>query len=223
MALSDERVQEMKDIIEKDKGMEVSWSVAEDAAQNLAGFAELLFKLWLKDKEREKKLKEFPKGYTLEGVGYSCFICGNSTPENGNWYDKWGIKCLICQGAIDRGEVPAWAAKHKEGWYSKYDLESRFNAKHHVVKKWIKEGFLKPCTVTRNIKGTHIQIFLLRDNKDFLPPKKLTESQMVKEEKDGQTWYRSEPWYRFVDPHEHLKGYKILDRLEFTMVNTETK
>ena len=36
---------------------------------------------------------------------------------------------------------------------------------------------------------------------------------MVKETKDGKDWYRSEPWFKFVDPHVILKGYKIMDHL----------
>ncbi len=38
-------------------------------------------------------------------VGYSCFICGASTQKDENWYDKWGIKCTICQDAINRKKV----------------------------------------------------------------------------------------------------------------------
>jgi hypothetical protein len=44
----------------------------------------------------------------------------------------------------------------------------------------------------------------------------MVESRMVKETIDGKDWYHSEPWYRFVDPHEHLKGYKIVDYLRVT-------
>lgn len=61
-----------------------------------------------------------------------------------------------------------------------------------------------------------MQIFLLCDNKGFLPPKKLTEPQMVREEKEGKTWHHLEPWYRFVDPFEHLKGYAIMDHMRAT-------
>ena len=44
---------------------------------------------WKKEDEaREEKLKANPKGFHLDGVGYSCAICGNSTPLGDNWYDK---------------------------------------------------------------------------------------------------------------------------------------
>ena len=36
---------------------------------------------------------------------------------------------------------------------------------------------------------------------------------MVKEIKDGKEWHRMYPWYRFVNPKEHLKGYKIMEHL----------
>lgn len=168
------------------------------------------------EKNREEKLKANPKGFHLEGAGYTCFICGQSTPEGDNWYDEYGIKCLVCQKAIDDGEMPASLAKDQDSWYSKYDLESRFNLKSPTLRKWIKEGIIKARNVSRYGEGVHVQLFLLEDNKDFLPPKKLTDSQMVKEIKDGKEWHRLEEWYKFVDPHKHLKGYKIMDFLKVT-------
>lgn len=216
MQLSNERIQEMKDLMEKESGKEVTWEQASDGAYNLARLAEILFDSYLEDKRRQDKLKENPKGFKLDGVGYSCFICGNGTQAGENWYDQYGIKCTICQKSIDRKEIPASLAKHKESWYTKYDLESSFNVKGPGLRSWIKKGIIKARSVKYENGRAHVELFLIKDNKDFLPPKKLVKSQMVKEEKDGQTWHRMEPWYRFVDPHEHLKGYKIMDHLIFT-------
>jgi hypothetical protein len=53
----------------------------------------------------------------------------------------------------------------------------------------------------------------VEDNKGFLPPKELTESRGVTEEKDGKTWHSSAEWYKFVDPVERLKGYGIMKYL----------
>ena len=164
-----------------------------------------------KDKERAEKLKANPKGFHLEGAGYTCAICGDHTPEGDNWYDKYGIKCLVCQMAIDKGEIPVSLAKNKDSWYSKFDLERAFNLNHHAIRRWLKEGILKSRTVSHYGNGVHCEIFLIEDNKDFLPPKKLVESHSVSEVKDGKTWSHSEPWYRFGDPFKHLKGYKIMD------------
>jgi len=216
MELSKERIEEFKEIYKKEFGKDLSDQEAYEAAHNLAGFAELLFDLWVKDQARKKQLEKSPKGFHLEGVGYTCFVCGDSVSNEQTWYDKYGIKCMICQRAIDRKEIPPSVAKNKDSWYSRYDMESNFNLKTPTLRKWIKEGIIKARTVTNDGQGTHVQIFLIKDNKDFLPPKKLVESRSVKETIDGKDWYRIEPWYRFVDPHEHLKGYKIMNYLQVT-------
>lgn len=166
-----------------------------------------------KEKAREEKLKANPKGFHLEGAGYTCFICGDSTPEGDNWYDEYGIKCLVCQKAIDDGEIPASLAKDKDSWYSKYDLEHRFNIKSPTLRKWVKDGIIKSRTISYYGKGVHYELFLIEDNKDFLPPKKLTESRGVEEVRDGKKWFTTAEWYKFVDPFQHLKGYKIMEHL----------
>jgi hypothetical protein len=169
-----------------------------------------------KEKAREEKLKANPNGFHLEGSGYTCFICGNGTPEGDNWYDQWGIKCLVCQKAIDIGEIPASFAKEKEGWYTSYELQSRFNVKSPTIRKWVRHGILKARTISYYGKGEHYQLFVIEDNKDFLPPKNLTESVSTRQFKgDGSEWVGLEPWYKSVDPKERLKGYKILDYLKF--------
>ncbi len=219
MELSNERIQEMKDLLEKNKGRKFTWQEASEEAHNLAGLAELCFDLWKKDIQRKKKLKEFPKGFDLESDGYSCSICRYSA----SWYDKHGIKCMTCQKAIDRKEIPATLGKNKGSWYSRYDLQSYFNIKGPTLNSWIKKGILKARNITNTDNKVHLQVFLIKDNKDTLPPKKLVESHMVKETKDGKDWYHSEPWYKFVDAHEHLKSYKIMDYLRVVPLEEEKK
>lgn len=216
MKLSDERIQEIKNLLEEKGGREYTWEEASEAAYNMAGFAELIYDCWVEDQKRKKKLAESPRGFALDGVGYTCAICHQHTLDGGNWYDKWGIKCLTCQKAIDKKIIPGSCAKNEESWYSKYDLESRFNLDRHALKRFIKAGYLKPRVVPNESGRPHTYLFLLKDNKDTLPPKKLTESHLVKETKDGKDWYHSEPWYRFFNPHEYLKGYKIMDYLQVT-------
>lgn len=213
MELSRERIQEMKNFLEKEHRREFSWEEASDAAYNMIRLAEVLLDAALDHQRRQKKLEESPKGFHLEGNGYICFICGQSASKEQSWYDKYGIKCMICQAAIDRKEIPASLAKNKESWYSKYEIESTFNVKSPTVRRWVKEGVLKARTVTYNGKGIRVQLFLIKDNKDTLPPKDMVKSQMVKETKEGKDWFHLEPWYRFIDPFEHLKDYKIMNYL----------
>lgn len=166
-----------------------------------------------KQKALAKKLEENPKGFHLEGAGYRCSICGDSTPEGDNWYDKWGIKCLICQWSIDHKEIPASISKNEDSWYCKYDFEKYFNVKYPTLNKWVKEGMLKPRIVSRYGAGVHTQVFLIKDNKKFLPPKKLLESKRGKLVGQGKKESQMYPWYCFGNPHEILKGYEIMNYL----------
>ena len=123
---------------------------------------------------------------------------------------------MTCQGGVDRGEIPAILAsdEDRDNWYSVYDLERAFSIKAKVVRRWIKAGVLKARTITRE-KRMPIHFFLIEENKDTLPPKKLVEDKFVKEKtKDGKDSFHHEPWYRFVNPAEHLKGYKIVEHLK---------
>lgn len=214
MQLSKERIQEFKGLLEKEKGEKVSWEEAQEGAYNLTRFVELMFDCWREDERRKKKLEEDPGGFHLEGVGYTCHICRDSISNEETWYDKWGIKCLVCQKAIDKKLIPASCAKNEDSWYSKYDLKSRFNIDHHALRRFMKDGILRSRIVPDSTGKPHTHLFLIKDNKNTLPPKKITESRLVKETKDGKDWYHSEPWYRFVDPHEALRGYKIMDYLQ---------
>lgn len=215
MSLSDKAIKEFQEIYKKEYGKELSWEEASDSAYGLLRFAEIIYDQAVVEKKRENKLKENPKGFHLEGIGYTCFICRDSISNEETWYDKWGIKCLTCQKAIDKKIIPASIAKNEESWYSKYDLEDRFNIDRHAMKRFTKQGILKPRIIPNELGKPHVYLFLIKDNKDTLPPKELTKSQMVKEVKeDGKEWFHSEPWYKFVDPHKTLKSYKIMDYLK---------
>lgn len=211
---------ELKVLLEKRKGKEVTDEEVLEAEINLTGLARLMLKFARTDWERKQKLKANPKGFHLEGIGYTCAICRENVSNEQTWYDKYGIKCLVCQKAVDDKIIPASAARDADSWYSEFDLKDRFNLNHHALKKFIKEGVIKPRIVPNESGKPHAQIFLIEDNKDTLPPKELTKSQGVSEVIDGKTWFHSEPWYKFVDPVVALKGYKIMDHLK---VITEEK
>lgn len=185
----------------------------QDEKWQMERLGKLMEEIKEKEKLRDEKLAANPGGFDLDGVGYQCFVCGTHTGDGDNWYDQYGIKCLVCQKAIDNGEIPASLAKEKDTWYSKYDLESRFNLKGATLRKWIKEGIIKSRTVSRYGEGVHVELFLLEDNEGFLPPKKLVESQPVREKRDGEIFTRIAPWYQLVDPFEHLKDYGIIKHM----------
>lgn len=213
--LSDEHVQEFKRIFKEEYDKELTDAEAREYGGKLVGLFEILHRGVMEEEGWKRRLETEPKGFALSGNGRNCAICGHSTREDTNWYDKWGIKCLTCQSAIDKKLIPGSIARSRDNRYSPYELEDRFGIKTVVQRKWVKEGVLKARIVPTANDRVHYYIFLIKDNKDFLPPKKLTDSHLVKEEREDGTWHRSEPWYRFVNPYEHLSGYKIMDYLKF--------
>lgn len=221
MQLPEKAIEEFKAIWKKEYDTELSDEDAQKYSYDLMQFTKCLFDMSVTEMKRKDRLKIEPNGFPLDGVGYTCAICKQHTRQNESWYDKYGIKCLKCQNGVNKKQIPASMAKNTEAWYSTYDLESRFNIKAPTVRKWVKAGILKSRAIINDHGGIHVQIFLIKDNKDFLPPKKLTESHCVQEDRDGGQWVHSEPWYRFVDPFEHLKGYKIIDYV--TWVESDKK
>lgn len=217
MQLSKEQIQEFKDILEKKEGHEVTWEEATDGAHRLMNLVELCWDSYKQEKIREFRLKEEPKGFSLDGNGRTCHLCKNSMSSTENWFDKWGLKCKVCQKALDQKKIPGFVFKDDKKWYSEFDLKSDFNLKTQHINKWEKEGLLKSRKVFNDNGSLRVRIFLIKDNKDFLPPKELLKSHLIKTtDKEGKDWYHSEPWYKFVDAFEHLKGYKIMDYMKYS-------
>lgn len=48
-----------------------------------------------------------------------------------------------------------------------------------------------------------------------LDDKTIKEFQELYKKEYGKEWFYLEPWYKFVDSYEALKGNKIMDHLEF--------
>lgn len=216
MQLPESAIKEFQVIWKKEYGKDLSYDEAAQSAHSLISLLEICREGHIEELRRKDKLKEFPNGYIINDRGYPCSICNQRTGDEGAWYDKYGFKCSTCQKGIDKKQIPASMAKKEEAWYSCYDMESRFNIKKPTLRKWIKADILKARSIMREDGSTHVQIFLIKDNKDFLPPKNLTKSELVQEDVDGKTRVHSEPWYRFVDPFKHLEGYKIMDYMDWT-------
>lgn len=206
---------ELKALLEESAGREVTESELNESEMWLRGYADVMYKIGIEGLKREEKLKQNPKGFYLEGKGYSCGICGCSISDGQALYDKYGIKCPTCQDAINKEIIPAAAARDKDSWYSVWDLEHSFFINRKGLRRFVKEGLLKPRDIPGSSPGRpHYRLFFIEDNKDVLPPKELTKWPLVKFQKDGQDWYHSEPWLYYADAEKVLKGYKILDYMK---------
>lgn len=208
---TEKEIQNIKDILEKEHGREFTWEEATKAMWDMKNFARIAYQLFAQETNRQDRLKENPKGFHLDDGG-SCSICGGSALKENSWYDKNGLKCMPCQKAIDGKIIPTSIIKDKESWYSKYDLASYFNIKGADLNRLVKQSFLKDRIIPGEKKKVHFQIFLIKDNKDVLPPKKFLKSRTIKVMHKGEEYFTQEPWYEFADEKliTRLAKYKIL-------------
>lgn len=193
-----------------------------DAKWSLEGLTKITKEFQEEEKKKQERLKEEPNGFAVEGYGgSSCSLCGQYNQDGDFWYDKWGVKCLVCQRAIDKKEIPGSLMKFRDSWYSNFDIQNRFNLKSPTIQKWIRQGILKARTISHYGKGTWSQVFLIKDNEDFLPPKKFTDSRGYSFVKDGKTWHTSAEWYKYADLRKKVEKYKIMNYIKVVEVEKE--
>jgi hypothetical protein len=205
----DKWLDDLKVSLEKEHGRPFTDEEVEKAGALLKTLADIAVDIALEDVRRQEKLKEFPKGFKMDKEGYSCSICNGPASDEKAWFDKYGLKCGDCQAAINSKAIPPSLGKDRDGWYSSHELDMYFNLNGKILRRWVKEGLLIARTVECSGKRPGWQLFLLKENKAMLPPKKLVASHWTKEIVNGREEYVSGPWYWFVDPKEHLKEYGI--------------
>ena len=167
--LSKKFIEEYKRIYKKEFGKEISDQEALEQGTRLVNFFEILHKINVKEKIRKKKLKQHPKGFHLpESEIYNCCICGDSVQGKTSWYDKNGIKCLLCQKALDQGIIPAKVCHDRDIWYAMWQLKDKFGFHYQTVKKMIRLGELKARIVLDNNNKPYFYVFLKEENKDAL-------------------------------------------------------
>lgn len=167
MELSEERIEEMKKLLEKHSGKEVTWAEAEEGLRNLVNLVELMWDIWRRDEKRKKRLEAEPDGFALEG-SYSCFICGHTGDI---WYDKYGYSCPPCLAARKKRIIPVAAYRDRNSWYAMWELEHYLGIKSPTARKMIRQGTLKARVVLGEQKRVHYYLFLVNENVGLLPKK----------------------------------------------------
>jgi hypothetical protein len=216
MPITDKNIQTAKEILEKDNGREFTEDEVRDTLADLKMLAGLAVKSAIEKVKMEKLLDESPKGFHYEGG--ICLICGSTNSKENSWFDKNGLKCMKCQKAIDSKVILGSIAKNKESWYSGIELELFFNLKNTDLKRLINLSILKARTIPGKGKKPHFQVFLIKENKDVLPPKNLIKSRITQIKKDGQEFYTHQYWFDYVDQKlfNKLKRYKITEYFKET-------
>lgn len=167
--LSHEAIEEFKAVWKKDYGQELTDAQASEAANNLVNFFEILIKLDAKDRARKLKLKDSPKGFPIDDDGvYSCFVCCTSITTANGWYDKYGLKCLDCQRAVENKIFPPIIFKDRDSWFTMWHLESRYKLHSATIRKMVRDEKLKARIVTYESGKPHYYIFLVKENLEFL-------------------------------------------------------
>ena len=168
MSISEKAIKEFQEIYEKKYGKKLSWAEASKAANNLANYVSLVIDMAKRDYNREQRLKAEPKGFHLTDGTYTCPICGNSMSNENSWYDKHGMKCMLCQKALEERIIPVSAIKNRDSWYSIHDFDNYYGIKSQRVHKLVREGKLKSRIVAGLNGGVHFEMFLIKDNTDVL-------------------------------------------------------
>ncbi len=172
MQLSDERIKEFQEIYKKEYGKELSWEEAREGAYSLLSLAEIALESMQTDHRRKLQLKKSPKGFHLDDGGvYTCRICYTSISNEETWYDKNGIKCLICQQALEKNVVPPEVCEDRKSWFAMWELDSKYGIKHQTARKMIREGKLHPRTIETKDGKPYFYVFLVKENEDFLKSK----------------------------------------------------
>lgn len=172
MEISKERLDELKRIFKENYGKELSDKEAYEAGYNLLHFFEFLIDMAKEQYRWDEKLKEDPKGFAMEGKGRSCCICDQSVYDANIWYDKYGLKCLDCQNAIEKNQIPKSVCNNRDSYYLGWEIKSKFGVHPQTLAKMAREGKVKERVITpKDGKEIHCRLFLKKDNPGFIGPK----------------------------------------------------
>ena len=164
MSLSKERIDEFKDIYRKENDKELTDAEASEAANNLVNFFELLWEISSRDMQRKKRLKKEPGGFHITDGTYNCSVCGKAITGDESWYDRWGVKCLLCTKAVKEGILPGFVCEEHDSHYKMWQLKDKFNIHPQAVMKMVRLGELKARIVLAENGKPYEYIFLKKEN-----------------------------------------------------------
>lgn len=163
MPLTDKDYAEFKKICDKEGITYKTEAEYHESANNLVNFVDILIKIDQEEKARERHLEKEPKGFAFESRGRTCSLCGHHV-DGEMWYDKWGMKCMDCQQALNKKLVPGYVFKdHKnEKHITASQLSWRFKIHIQTIKKLVRQGKLKARVLPHGP-----MVFLRRENRDL--------------------------------------------------------
>lgn len=143
--ISEKNLDEFIKISEKEGTIYKTRAEAEESANNLVRFVDLLIEMDMQQKALKNRLKDEPKGFSMSGEGRTCSLCGYGVYEGDGWYDKWGFKCNNCQDAVNKKKIPGSLCgdyDHKK-CITDTALSYRFDFHVQTIRKLIRRGDIK--------------------------------------------------------------------------------
>ena len=162
--VSDESLDKFIEISEKEGHEYKTREDARQAANNLVDFVDVLIQIDQEEKARVRKLEKHPKGYAIQAKGHTCPLCGNCLFDVEMWYDKWGMKCMNCQNALNKKIVPGYVFRDYRHEKSVTDSTLSWKMDIHIqtLRKLARQGKLKARLIPN---GPYV--FLRKENPDL--------------------------------------------------------
>lgn len=166
--VSDKSFEEFKLLMEKHGQIYPSDEEARAAANNLLDLMEILLRVDREDQRRGERLKTEPQGFPVESENRNCPFCMNYTNQS-LWYDKYGLKCIDCQNALRKKQVPGYIFKdHKNEKHITADtLSWRYGVSKKLINGLVKRGEIRVRTIDHEGKQS-TKVILRKDNPNLV-------------------------------------------------------
>lgn len=132
--------------------------------RDMYSMAELALDVYKIHLEFEARLEREPGGYSFPADGRICTLCmGGGSGDF--WYDKKGMRCMDCQTTFVKKIVPGYVFTDKDN--KRHITETRLIVRHNAdrkeLRKYVKEGVLKPRRIEHG-QFPPTLVFLKREN-----------------------------------------------------------
>jgi hypothetical protein len=163
--LSEESYAKFKELSDKEGHHYESDVDMRQSANSLVGFIDTLLKMDWEEKQLVARLTTEPKGFAMTGDGRSCPLCRHYQGDAQMWYDKWGLKCMNCQEAVNKRLIPGYVFRDykNEKHITDSGLASKVGLHVATIRKWARQGKIKARTLP---KSTTL-VFLRKENPDL--------------------------------------------------------
>jgi hypothetical protein len=160
---------ELGNLIKKEyekQGKPISDSEASEAANNLVGYFDILYKISIRIAKLDRRLKSEPAGFPIDGP-HSCILCGRSIDQTTGWYHRGGQRCLTCHKAIIGGIVPPFVLWAHDSYFKMWKLKE-FGVHSTTARKYVKDGRLKARIIMGENSRPYEYIFLKKENPELV-------------------------------------------------------